>query len=160
MAFQYVYLLESLFATAVVHPSRSCHFAKATAVAGVVAAAGIAHAPTVVVGVVAEPADPIPAPAVGTIAGVVVEVADPNRVVVLAALELAGPIPVVAETVVEAKGASAVPIPAAGAVIAGPMSVAQVVEIEEAVDPTAGIDPIAAVAVVVAVVAVAPNHFA
>ena len=155
MAFQYVYLLESLFATAVVHPSRSCHFAKTMAVA----AAGIAHAPTVV-GVVAEPADPIPAPAVGTIAGVVVEVADPNRVVVLAALELAGPIPVVAETVVEAKGASAVPIPAAGAVIAGPMSVAQVVEIEEAVDPTAGIDPIAAVAVVVAVVAVAPNHFA
>ena len=156
-----MYRLESLFATAVVHPSRSCHFAKAMAVAGVVAAAGIAHAPTVVVvGVVAEPADPIPAPAVGTIAGVVVVVADPNRVVVLAALELAGPIPVVAETVVEAKGALAVPTPAAGAVIAGSMSVAQVVEIEEAVDPTAGIDPIAAVAVVAVVVAVAPSHFA
>ena len=80
-----------------------------------VAAAGIAHAPTAVaVGIVAEPA---------------------------------GPIPVVAETVVETKGALAVPSSAAEAVVVGPMSVAQVVEIEEAVDPTAGIDPIAAVGV-------------
>lgn len=103
-----------------------------------VAAAGIAHAPTAVaVEIVAEPAGPIPAPAVGKIAEV-------------AAAGLAGPTPVVAET----KGALAVPSSAAGAVVVGPMSVAQVVEIEEAVDPTAGIDPIAAVAVV------APSHFA
>ena len=110
-----------------------------------VAAAGIAHAPTAVaVGIVAEPAGPIPAPAVGKIAEA-------------AAAALAGPIPVVAETVVETKGVLAVPSSAAGAVVVGPMSVAQVVEIEEAVDPTAGIDPIAAVAVVVLV---APSHFA
>ena len=108
-----------------------------------VAAAGIAHAPTAVaVGIVAEPAGPIPAPAVGKIAEV-------------AAAGLAGPIPVVAET----KGALAVPSSAAGAVVVGPMSVAQVVEIEEAVDPTAGIDPIVAGAVAVVVV-VAPSHFA
>src|SRR2546423_11773197 len=73
--------------------------------------------------------------------------------------EVAGPTPVVAEAVAETKGELAVPIPAAGAVIAGPMSVAQVVEIEEAVDPTAGIDPIVAGAVAV-VVGVAPSHFA
>src|SRR5207302_1318923 len=103
---------------------------------GVVAAAGIAHAPTAVaVGIVAEPAGPIPAPAVGKIAEV-------------AAAGLAGPTPVVAETVVETKGALAVPSSAAGAVVVGPMSVAQVVEIEEAVDPTA------------VVVVVAPSHFA
>ncbi len=83
----------------------------------------------------------------------------PTAVAVGIVAEVAGPTPVVAEAVAETKGELAVPIPAAGAVIAGPMSVAQVVEIEEAVDPTAGIDPIVAGAVAVVVV-VAPSHFA